>query len=327
MYGAKTIDKLLSLAEKGIKDAFSVEKALLYVVDGEKKEFYRYDAHGDKTAFPLHTGIVGQSIVIRDLIEVKFPNNDPNFNARVDIDTHIPLVCIPIFEDKTEEKVVAVMEMLNIGGVGNKMKNKGESLEVENLQRLIDIIRVCICNITRPSKTLKDFEDIVKEKVIATKFDRSATKNPSLVMKKPADTIKPSTTHKETQTTEKARLQEEKGVNTDSLLVDLKQGSEGHSSTNLQSYSILSKEKIGRYVGNQSHTGKVGAEAEKQKSGDQSQKVDSKINNIKQDEKDEDDEEYRFSPKKEDDEGEEEYNQSDDDYPQLSPDDKHRQSD
>lgn len=148
MYQAKTLPSFLLAAETGLKGVFSSEKAIIYVMDENNKSYYRYDEEGNRMSFSTSTGLIGLTATKKQLLDIKYPDDDPNYNNQVDIDTHLPLLCLPLFSNEGSRRLLAVMQVSDLQANGSKLKLKGDLWEMENLKIFADIARMCIERLT-----------------------------------------------------------------------------------------------------------------------------------------------------------------------------------
>jgi len=149
MCEANSLTALFVKAEAGLKYVFSSEKGLVYIVNQDNRSYYRINEDGDKVIFPFEVGFIGQAALKKKIIEIKNPNFDTNFNSKVDVETHLPLLSIPIFSLYDPQKVVAVIQVIDISLTSNKIKAKTDSFECESLKIFIDMLRACVDKATK----------------------------------------------------------------------------------------------------------------------------------------------------------------------------------
>ena len=141
MFDASKAATLLSNAENGLKEIMLAEKAVVYIVDVDGKSFYKYNAEGEKVFYPIDTGIVGLVAKGAEAINVPDPYNHPFFNPEVDLKTDLPLICLPVMSTKEENRVLAVMQVLDLKLMG---KGRRDLIESETIRLFQIQVAVCL---------------------------------------------------------------------------------------------------------------------------------------------------------------------------------------
>jgi hypothetical protein len=59
--------------------------------------------------FPIDLGIAGQTYQKADVINVSNAYNDESFNNRIDIDTHMPIISMPIKDVEQENLIIGIL--------------------------------------------------------------------------------------------------------------------------------------------------------------------------------------------------------------------------
>lgn len=122
-----------------LKEFFSVNKANILIVNKEKNMLYTYDTRNfmKLVEFPLDLGIAGLTYQKGDTINVSNAYNNEQFNSRVDIDTHMPIISMPIKDSEQENKIIGILQIINskgIQGFSSTNKAKINALDFEYLQ-------------------------------------------------------------------------------------------------------------------------------------------------------------------------------------------------
>ena len=89
----------------------NVDQAKIYLKENNELAHYISDKEGANT-FPLNCGIVGHVYNSEKPIQIANAYNDVIFNGNIDIDTSLPLICIPIISSRTQEKL-GVFQVIN----------------------------------------------------------------------------------------------------------------------------------------------------------------------------------------------------------------------
>lgn len=100
-----------------------------------------------KESFDDNIGLVGKCISERKKLNIPDAYNDPSFNFIVDIQTSMPVLCVPLYSNSRE--VIAVLEVVNSKGIqGRSSTNKAKLNQVDHgiLQRFKEILRIPIAH-------------------------------------------------------------------------------------------------------------------------------------------------------------------------------------
>jgi hypothetical protein len=100
IYNCTTYEELLHASEIQLQEMFNVDKAIVYIVDekGQTIKRYKKDVLGElsKEEFLANIGLVGTCISENKMLSVPDAYNNPDFNAKVDIGTSLPVICVPV---------------------------------------------------------------------------------------------------------------------------------------------------------------------------------------------------------------------------------------
>ena len=149
MYQRDDIISLIRKTESGINDIMLSDKSLLYLIDQTKKSLYRFDEHDNNISFSLDTGIVGRCALNGQIIDLTEPQKSEYYNLKVDLDTTLPLITLPVKNKK--DLVIGVIQVLklkssiNFGNDNSKVKV--DVFEFEMMKLFLMQIAVCIENI------------------------------------------------------------------------------------------------------------------------------------------------------------------------------------
>lgn len=94
-----------------LQEFFSVNKANILLVNYEKNKLYTYDTMNfmKLVEFPIDLGIAGQTFLKGDTINISNAYNHEYFNSKVDIDTHMPIISLPIKDSGHENKIIGIL--------------------------------------------------------------------------------------------------------------------------------------------------------------------------------------------------------------------------
>ena len=155
MYDASTLGLLIYKAENGLKEIMFADKAVVYVVDQTANIFYKFNANGEKISFSLDTGIVGLAAKGGEILDITDPYNHPSFHSLVDIESNIPILCLPVKDTKGENKILAIMQVLNLKALRRRGKGKKQDLAESETLHLFQVqVATCIEQFER-KRTLK----------------------------------------------------------------------------------------------------------------------------------------------------------------------------
>lgn len=129
------LENLLNVSDVYI---FLLNKTLQKFIRISKKELKEYD---------LNCGIVGNTFLRSEPTIVQNGYNSSLFNGNIDIQTHLPLIALPIYHPFISSEKIGVLEVINPKGIRPKISNKinlkgnsGISSEMEFLNLYCQII-------------------------------------------------------------------------------------------------------------------------------------------------------------------------------------------
>lgn len=107
---------LNTLAEM-VQTMLAADRCTLWIVDYDEEVIWTKVAQGlqDKISIPMDTGIVGQTLRLKEALVINDPYSHPDFNKEVDIATGYvtrSIITMPIF-DADRQKVIGVYQALN----------------------------------------------------------------------------------------------------------------------------------------------------------------------------------------------------------------------
>ena len=110
------LHKLLPFAENKLKSLMAIEKARVVLKFPRKAQLF--SVLGDNTigTYPMNCGIMGKVVTTGEHENVTNGYNDPLYNGIVDIESSLPLLCVPIKHPITE-KVLGAFEIINSKGI------------------------------------------------------------------------------------------------------------------------------------------------------------------------------------------------------------------
>jgi hypothetical protein len=130
------VNELLPQAENILKTTMNVEQAKIYLVFSEQNEMIRFTDNKTVEFHPISSGIAGHVASGSTLNNIPNAYNHPLYNGKIDIDTAMPMICMPIKNISTGE-ILAVFEVLNakgIQGLSSTLKARINPLDYETLE-------------------------------------------------------------------------------------------------------------------------------------------------------------------------------------------------
>jgi hypothetical protein len=108
-------------AESKTIEYLDTQNLIIYVHDKARDKLIRYDKEGNEIVRETYIGIVGE--VFTEKKQRNITNNYKHilFNNQIDIDTQMPVICLPILEKAqqhdTEKVCLGVIQAINSKGV------------------------------------------------------------------------------------------------------------------------------------------------------------------------------------------------------------------
>lgn len=124
------LENLLRNAEKKLSDMMNVEEARIFLIDLNKKMFRRFVENGQTKEFPLKIGLIGHCYESGEYLAVSNGYTSSLFNGIIDIETSLPLICIPIIHPSNLNEIIGVFQVINPKGLGNKMVSKSKKNQI-----------------------------------------------------------------------------------------------------------------------------------------------------------------------------------------------------
>ena len=128
-------EKLVPHAEKVLKNIMNVDLSVIYLLNRQENLLVHFTDTGH-VFYEANSGIAGYTIQKKDIESISNAYAHPLFNGQVDLDTTLPIICIPIIQPEGHE-VMGVFEVLNPKGLQTsiiKQKSKISGVEYEILQ-------------------------------------------------------------------------------------------------------------------------------------------------------------------------------------------------
>jgi len=113
-----------------------VEKARILIKNPNKHSLFSVNAEGKIITYPMDCGLVGKVMQTGEHDNLTNGYAHPLFNGQVDIETHMPLLCMPIRNPNTD-KVMGAVEVINargIQGLSALQKAKVNQFDLETLE-------------------------------------------------------------------------------------------------------------------------------------------------------------------------------------------------
>lgn len=111
------LGSLLVNAEKRLGDMMNVEQSRIFLINQKKKNFTRILEHQEIKEYPLNIGLVGYCYESGEYIAVSNGYTSSLFNGIVDIETSLPLICMPIMHPTKINEIIGVFEVINTKGL------------------------------------------------------------------------------------------------------------------------------------------------------------------------------------------------------------------
>lgn len=127
---------MIPLAEKMLKHLMGVDKARILFKHPKKETLYSVSIEEEIEYFPYGCGIAGKVFETGEAQNVTNAYSHQLYNGKVDIETSMPLLCVPIKYPGTE-KIMGVMEVVNargIQGLSALHKAKVSAFDLETLE-------------------------------------------------------------------------------------------------------------------------------------------------------------------------------------------------
>lgn len=153
-------------AEKKLKQIFSVEAAKIFLVNKEKNVLWRINDTREVEEYPINCGIVGKVIETGELESITNPYNHFLFNRKIDIETSMPLICMPIRSLlHSGNDVLGAFQVINVKGIEGLAvtgKAKLTDIDLEILDFTSKQLAQCIINNAEWAKTTPGISGLEK---------------------------------------------------------------------------------------------------------------------------------------------------------------------
>jgi hypothetical protein len=143
MYEAHQLGRLIHKAEESIKELLSAENSIMYIANHENRTLYTLKGDEQSEPYPIDTGIIGEVIKKHKAIEVLETYADPNFNSKVDLDTNLPTLTLPVF-GRNKDKVIGVIQVYNTKNHSTHINSNNDYFDVEILNKFTENVGICL---------------------------------------------------------------------------------------------------------------------------------------------------------------------------------------
>lgn len=109
------------------------DQAKIFVANTSKNCFLRFSENQQEENFPLNCGIAGAVYKSGEYMSIPNTYNNPLFNGLIDINTTLPIICMPITV-LSSNKTIGVFEVPNPKGV--RYTNKKNEIATHDLEIL-----------------------------------------------------------------------------------------------------------------------------------------------------------------------------------------------
>lgn len=113
----------------------NVDQSKIYLLNKEEFLLVHF-SESQQSFFESNIGIVGNVVLTKEIANINNAYSHPQYNGMVDLETTLPIICIPIMHPDRKE-VMGVYEILNPKGLQGslaKQKSKINGVEYEILQ-------------------------------------------------------------------------------------------------------------------------------------------------------------------------------------------------
>lgn len=163
MFKCISLEMVMSQGEQKLMELANTDKCLIYLIDPNNGNIIKYDDKEHCTKICQNgIGIIGESIKTGCQITTPSPNIDPIYNNKVDLDTQLSLLTIPIRSEEFN-KIIAVLQIIDLHASISKSLGKTSNFEMEILNFFIQIFTICIENTLKIQKKM-DLAEIEKGK-------------------------------------------------------------------------------------------------------------------------------------------------------------------
>ena len=114
----------------------NVDKARIAIKHPKKDILYSVNSEGEMEYYPYGCGIAGKTFETGEPQNVTNAYSHPLYNGKIDIETSMPLLCVPIKYPGTE-KTMGVIEVINsrgIQGLSALNKAKVSAFDLETIE-------------------------------------------------------------------------------------------------------------------------------------------------------------------------------------------------
>ena len=163
------LEMVMIRAEQKLMDLANTDKCIIYLIDQETGQLLRYDTDKNIRICENNIGIIGECIRTGTQIETLKPDNEPLYNNKVDLDTHLSLLTIPV---KSEDlnRIIAVFQIINIHATIGKHLGKTSNLDLDIILFFVKIFTICIENALNIRKRMEEIKNTELSKETKKKY-------------------------------------------------------------------------------------------------------------------------------------------------------------
>lgn len=129
------LNKLLPFAENKLKSLMAIDKSRIVLKFPHKSKLFTVLSDNTIQTYPMNCGIIGKVVTTGEHENVTNGYNDPLYNGIVDLESSLPLLCVPIKHPITE-KVLGALEIINSKGIQGLSSLKRANVSPLDLQVL-----------------------------------------------------------------------------------------------------------------------------------------------------------------------------------------------
>lgn len=163
LFQSVNLEMVMIRAKEKLMDLTNTEKCLIYLYDHENEVLLRYDIDKNVKIYEID-GIIGECLTTGAQIETPRPDIDPLFNNRVDLDTHLALLTIPVKSEQFNQ-IIAIFQLSDFHSSLSKSLGKANNFDMEIINFFIKIFTICIENALNFKKKIEVLKgsEIIKE--------------------------------------------------------------------------------------------------------------------------------------------------------------------
>lgn len=110
-------------AEQKLENLLNVSHVYIFILNKNLQKFIRI-CKSEIKEFDLNCGIIGHAFLRSEPMIVQNGYNSSLYNGNIDIQTHLPLIALPIYHPFINGEKIGVLEVINPKGLRPTISNK-----------------------------------------------------------------------------------------------------------------------------------------------------------------------------------------------------------